>query len=350
MYTLKDVAELAGVSRATASLALNNKPVNEETRKKVIGCAKKLNYIPNRIGQILITGKSNTIELIIMHTQKYTNIVKETSLYYFLIQGVLKITNEKNYSLRFDIKYFEDKYLYKYYEHKIKDKSLDGIIIVPQFLFDYKFLSFLVNNNFPYIMLCPSCIDKNINLVDINNYYGGMLVAKLFINRNFKKIAFINGPKIQIDAMERERGFIDSLKKAGIEIQDKAKYYGDFTINSGYNGIKHILNNYKPEALFCANDYMAAGAMKYIHEIGLRIPSDISIVGYDNFDIAQALFPPLTTIDLRFEYTGECLASKLIDLINNKKTSVRMNVKPILINRASVLEECVQPTRDQQSR
>ena len=138
--TLKEVAELAKVSVATASIALNQGEVKESTRRRVLESARRLNYIPNRIGRTLNTGKSNTIALLMMTSVQITNIVHKTSLFYYLQQGVLAVVYRANYSLRLDVKSHEDPDLMDYFEHVVGDQSLDGIIIVPQYLRDYPFL------------------------------------------------------------------------------------------------------------------------------------------------------------------------------------------------------------------
>jgi len=187
LATLRDVAQLAGVSKATASLALNNKPVNEKTRIRVVECTKKLNYIPNRIGRSLITGKSSTIELLIMNAEQYTNIAKQTSLYYYIIQGILKVPDSKNYSLRFDLKYYEDKHLMSYIERKILDKSLEGIIILPQFARDYGFITLFEKYGFPYVMLCGPTYCSRVNSVDMGNYDGGDIVPNSSTSINLRR-------------------------------------------------------------------------------------------------------------------------------------------------------------------
>jgi DNA-binding LacI/PurR family transcriptional regulator len=335
---LKDVAKLAGVSTATASLALNGKSVNKKTREKVIECAAKLNYVPNKIGRTLITGRSNTIELVILSTAQNLKLVTGTVLYHYILQGVLKITEIHGYSLRFNTKFYEDEALHQYFRLKVMDKSIDGIIVIPQYLQKYDFISLFHKNNFPYVMLCPPSInDGDINCVDMNNYYGGSLVAECFVSRGFKKIAFINGPENHLDAIERERGFIDTLKKHNVYLQEGAKKYGNFTIAQGYERMKEILNATRPEALFCANDYMAAGAIRCIAEKRIRVPEDMSIIGYDNQDLTEALTPPLSSVDNKFELLGEHLASEILKSIEDPSTAIKKQIDPELIMRNSVL-------------
>lgn len=338
MATLKQVARMAGVSPATASLALNNKPVSEKTRLKVISCAKKLGYIPNKIGRTLITGKSHTIELVMMNSKTYANLIKETSLYYYLIQGILTVTDRFEYSLRFDMRNIEEKDLHNFFLYKISDRTIDGIIIIPQFIESYQFSTIFKDQEFPYVFLAPKNNDfQNLNYVDMDNYLGGQIVARKILSSGFSRIMFINGPEMHVDAIEREKGFIDELVSGGITIDKKHIRYGDFTISSGYKVMSELLDLDLPEVVFCANDYMAAGAMRCLSKRGLRIPGDTSVIGYDNTDIAPGLIPPLTSVDNRFEYLGECLASKLIGLINNKIDKIETHVQPLLIERESTV-------------
>ena len=335
MATLKEVAKLAEVSEATASLALNNGPVKESTRKRVLACAKRLHYVPHRLAGILTTGRTNTIALLIMTSAKHADTVHETSLFYYLVEGILSVVDQAAFSLRFDVRSHEDPHLTTYFEHVAGDRSLDGIIIVPQFLRDYHFLNILRQRSFPYIMLRPAHFGSSINYVDMGNFVGGKTVANLFKSLGCKKIALINGPDTHLDAMERERGFTDGIALAGLSRFEKR--YGDFTIRSGFQAMEKILSKFIPEAIFCANDYMAAGAIKCLHERKINVPGDVAVVGYDNNDISDGLFPSLTTVDNRFEELGKTLAKELLALINGTKASAQCVIKPVLIKRQSHL-------------
>jgi DNA-binding LacI/PurR family transcriptional regulator len=333
MATLKEVAELAGVSVATASTALNQGPVKESTRKRVLECAKTLKYVPNRIGRTLNTGKSNTIALLMMTSAEYADIVHNTSLFYYLQQGVLAVAHGADYSLRLEVKAHEDPGLLEYFEQIIGDKTLDGIIIVPQYRRDYPFLYPLKKHGFPYIMMRPACFGKNVNHLDLENYHGGQLVAQLFAERGCSKVAMINGPETHVDAIERERGFFEGVWAAGIK--KVTKRYGDFTVPSGLIAMKSILKEFTPDAIFCANDYMAAGAMKVLRANRLKIPNEVAVVGYDNTDLCLGLDPTLTTVDYRAEEVGRCLATGLLDLVGGKVNSLAMTMRPFLVERES---------------
>jgi DNA-binding LacI/PurR family transcriptional regulator len=333
MATLKEVADLAGVSVATASTALNRGRVKESTRKRVLECAKQLNYVPNRIGRTLNTGKSNTIALLMMTCAEYADIVHKTSLFYYLQQGVLAVVHGADFSLRLEVKAHEDPGLLDYFEQIVGDKTLDGIIIVPQYRRDYPFLYPLQKHGFPYVMMRPACFGRDVNHLDLENYHGGQLVAQLFAQKGCSRVAMINGPETHVDAIERERGFFEGLLAADIE--KVTKRYGDFTVPSGSIAMKSVLKEFTPDAIFCANDYMAAGAMKVLRANRLKIPGDVAIVGYDNTDLCLALDPTLTTVDYQAEEVGRRLAAGLLQLVGRNVKSLAMSVRPFLVERES---------------
>ena len=333
MTTLKDVAGLAGVSTATASLALNGGKVNAETRQRVLSVARRLNYIPNRVGRMLNTGRSGTICLLFMTSIRHADIVHHTSLFYYLLEGIMDVTRKAKYSLRLEIRSHEDPDLLLFFEQMIGDRSQDGLIIIPEFLTDYPFLGLLQARKFPYIMFRPARFGSDVNFVDIENASGGRMVADLLVSLGHRRVALINGPQTHVDAIERERGFLEALAGAGIH--DVAKRYGDFLIQSGFNAMKEILKEERPEAVFCANDYMAAGAIKHLSESGLRVPDDLTVIGYDNNDICQGIVPSLTTVDHRLEELGRRLGQGLLSLIEGTETEVRKSIMPTLVERQS---------------
>ena len=271
-----------------------------------------------------------------MTSVKITNIVHKTSLFYYLQQGVLAVGCQANYSLRLDVKSHEDPDLMDYFERVVGDRTLDGIIIVPQYLRDYPFLYLLRQRSFPYVMMRPACFGADVNYVDLDNYHGGQLVAQQFAKRGCRRVAMINGPETHVDAIERERGFFEGLIAAGV--RKVTKRYGDFTIPSGTTAMESILTEFTPDGVFCANDYMAAGAMKILRGRGLVIPHDLAVVGYDNTDLCLALDPTLTTVDYRPAEVGRCMATQLLALVSGKAKRVNEVIRPFLVERQSHLK------------
>lgn len=335
MATLKDVAALAGVSTATVSLALNGGPVNAKTRQLVLKAAKQLHYVPNRIGQMLTTGRSNMIELIILTGSDYPDIVRKTSLFYYLMEGVLAVADKEGFGVRFAVKSHDDPSLTQYFAEIIGSRTVDGIAVIPQFAREYRFTNLLQEANYPYVLLRPSRFGADANHVDMGNYEGGKMVGELLVDSGARRIGIINGPSTHVDAIERERGFSEALLDRGGMIV--AKQYGEFTIESGHAAMQKMAERGLPEAVFCGNDYMAAGALRFLRSIGVSCPRQIAIVGYDNNDVAIATDPQLTTVDNRFFDLGHIMADEVIGLIRGSPNPVARRVPPEMKLRESHL-------------
>lgn len=335
MANLKDVAALAGVSTATVSLALNGGPVNAKTRQTVLKAARQLNYVPNKIGRMLSKGRSNTIEMVVMTVSDFPDVVRKTALFYYMMEGVLAVADQHGFGVRFAVKSHDDSNIGQYFAEIVGSRTVDGVIVIPQFARDYRFTNILRDAKYPNVLLRPARFGEDINHVDMGNYEGGKLVADLVIGAGARRIGIINGPAIHVDAIERERGFTASLLDQGAVIV--AKQYGDFTIESGYTAMQHIAERVIPDAVFCANDYMAAGALNYLRSINISVPEQVALIGYDNNDVAIATDPQLTTVDNRFFDLGQVLAEEVISLIHGKDERVSRLVLPKLTLRRSHL-------------
>jgi DNA-binding LacI/PurR family transcriptional regulator len=325
MSTLKEVAALAGVSPATVSLALNGKPVNEETRRLVISCAKQLNYVPNRIGRTLITGKTHTILMVILNSTRYTNLVVDTTFFYNYIEGVLESAGKLGYSVTFDVRNWEDPDLEDYFYQKVHGKSVDGIIIIPQYERPMPFLNIL--DGFPFVILNSHIQDEKIASFRVDNYLGGRLVALYMQKCGYKSIAFINGPEEHYDASERKRGFFDVFQITNETNTDIIEDSGDWTIRCGFEAAERIFAEKQVDAVFCGNDFMASGVLRYLCKQGLRVPEDVSLIGYDNMGLAKAIYPRLTTVDGRLPEIGFGLGEMLLSHIEG--TAVKEPSEPL---------------------
>lgn len=333
MVTLKDVAEFSGVSTATVSLALNGGPVNAKTRARVIEAARKLNYVPNAIGRSLITGRTRNILLLTLTSDLHTDTVRKTSLFYYILEGILSIANEHKYGVRFDVKGHDDPGLAEYFERLVGGGAVDGIAIIPQFQRANDFMKEILHHRFPYLLLQPKRFGPTENFVDMGNYEGGFMVAELFVAAEAKRVVFINGPKLHVDSIERERGFRDGIAKANLELL--RVWYSDFTIQGGYLGMSELLRQGRPDSVFCGNDYMAAGAVRRLLEAGIRVPGDVSVVGYDDNDICTGIFPPLTSVNNRFFELGNALAEGLFAQIDGQTDARQQTLVPFLVERQS---------------
>jgi len=339
MSTLKDVAALAGVSTATVSLALNGKAVSEETRRLVQTCAKQLNYVPNRIGQTLITGKTHTILMVILNSTRYTNLVVDTTFFYNYIEGVLESAGKFGYSVTFDVKNWEDPDLDDFFYQKAHGKSVDGIIIIPQYIRPMSFLKIL--DGFPFVVLNSHIQDEKISSFRVDNYLGGRLVARYMQKCGYKSIAFINGPDEHYDASERRRGFFDVFKMVKAADPDIVEDSGDWTIRCGFEAAERIFAKKHVDAVFCGNDFMASGVLRYIYKKGLTVPEDVSLIGYDNIGLSKAIYPRLTTVDGRLPDIGYGLGEMLLSRIEESS----VNTPAALLKPKLIIRESSKPIR-----
>lgn len=334
MAKLKDVARLAGVSVATVSQALNGKYVNENTREKILEIAEKLNYHPNKSGRTLITGKSSTIMVVIINSERHADIFHENSFFYRILQGIIEVAKQKEHGLLVDVKNWEDDDLKQYFKQKANDHSTDGLIIIPQYVRPYDFLEAL--NDFPVVFQNACSCHEQLNTVYIDHEKGAELMASYLIEKGHKNIAMIHGPEDHFDGVQRKKAFLSVMNDAGLRVREDMQVYGDFTIESGYQGAKTLIEASMPDAIFCANDYMAAGAMRYIKEKSLLIPGDIAVSGYDNVEMSQAVYPQLTTIDGRMYDLGVSLAENLFLAMDNGQKRLNIRLVPELLIRGTV--------------
>lgn len=326
--TIKDIAEIAGVSHTTVSRALNNSSlIKDETKTTIQEIAQTLGYVPDRNARALVNAKSNNIGLF------FSSITEGTSSSFFqaIVVGVSRETNN-NYNLVINA---IDRY--KNY-NEINKKSYDGIILVSQSQKDDTFIREMVEKEIPIVV-----INRNVQNIDVINIlsddeagvYDG--ISQL-IKSGHKQIAFIQGKDNFESSKLRQLGYTRALSDYKIDLQEQYIVPGNYTIDGGYQGMIKLLQleNY-PTAVFCANDDMAIGAVKAIHEVGLEIPKDISIMGFDDSLFSQYMTPPLTTIKRPMGDISRTGIKLLFKLMREEDIEIKKIYKPTtLINRQSV--------------
>lgn len=335
--TIKDVAARAGVSCATASLALNGKNVNEETRKRVIQAAEYLKYYRSSVARNLITGRSNTVGLYVLNSCQYDDLT-ETVSYYHLIRGVIGSIEKHGFSLDFAVKNWEDSPK-EFLLGKAYSRSVDGMLIIPQYaLGNYDFVQELEGANFPFVVLNPTAQLQKHRNVTVDNYSGMYFVLKFLSSVGIKTVGFINGPQEHYDAITLQLSFLEHLSRFGLELYNDTVYHGNFTQKGGYQTAKELISVGLPDAIVCSNDEMAVGAMRLLMQKGIRVPEDISIFGYGDGEIAQAVYPQLSTVFFSMYDVGKLAANRLMEIILNPETSeenLQVLVEPKLILRES---------------
>ncbi|GGP07849.1 LacI family DNA-binding transcriptional regulator [Oceanobacillus neutriphilus] len=326
MATIKDVAKLAGVAVSTASYALNNSnKVSDHTRIKVLNAAKELNYQKNGIAADLKMAKTNTIALILGDLSG--------PYYSELIQGVQNGCSANNYGLiacsaiggsqSTAVKF-------------LREKRVDGAIILAQNISDDVILE-AARDGFPLVVLDREMKHTNIQSVLVDNVHGGYLATEYLINQGHKEIIFVSGPNNSLDNQLRFEGYLKALKEYQINFQPVWKVPGNFTRESGYKATKTILaQNNLPDSIFYANDEMAIGGLQAFNENGIKVPGDVSIIGYDDIEISEYVNPPLTTIKQPKYETGSLAIQLIFQLLRGEKINHLYKLNTELVVRSSV--------------
>lgn len=324
--TIKDIAKLANVSHTTVSRALNNSPyINEDTKANIMKLAKELNYVPNYSAKSLVLLKSYIIGVF------FSSINEGTSSTFFheIVKGIDK-TIDKEYNLV--IRGIDD---YKDFNF-INNRNFDGIIVVSQRKNDDKFIQTVIENEIPIVVINRELDNEDLVNVMSDDTKGAYDAVKYFIDNNHKKIALIEGNKEFASSAYRKNGYIMALKDNNIKINEEYIISGRYDMKDGYENMKKLLKlSDKPTAVFCSNDDIGVGAMKAVFDEGLKVPDDISIIGFDNSNFCNYVTPTLTSVRKDSFKMSESGGKNLINIIKNKdddKKKVYIDSKLVIRN------------------
>lgn len=316
---IKEIAKRANVSIATVSRALSGQNnVREETKKHILKIARQLNYNPNLLARNFVKGQSNIIGLILpdISDEFFSEIIKSIDDTSF-ISGyfTMVISSHKNRSLGESI-------------NTMMNSGIAGgfILLVP--FMNSEIEKALKSERVPFVIISGDAKLGNYDIITIDNYNAAYNVVNFLAERGYKKIAHVAGPDENNDAALRREGFLNACAKLKLETKKTWIAKGDFTLESGERAANLILNQKKkPEVIFAANDMMAIGCYNAASKLGLKIPDDVAIIGFDDVLISQYVNPPLTTIKVDTEAIGKTAAEKLIQKMTEKEKSKPQTIK-----------------------
>lgn len=309
--TLEDIAHIAGTSRSTVSRVINgDQNVSDATRAKVMDVIAKVNFQPNLAARGLAAGHTGILGLVI---PMGVSAIFADPFFPLLIQGVSGHCNSRDYSVMLWLA--EPEFERRTINKVLYNGLIDGVIIASM-LTDDSLVDALRNKSLPFVLVGRHPSDEHIHYVDSDNRSGAYQAVLHMVRMGRKRIACINGPSNMIAGMDRARGYRDALKERGISLLPELVVDADFTDPGGYAAMQQLLQC-KPDAVFAASDTMAIGAVRAIHEQGLRVPEDIAVVGFDDIPMASRITPPLTTVRQPISRIGAIAADTLIDLIVN---------------------------------
>ena len=332
MATIKDVAKMAGVSTTTVSHVINKtRFVAKETEEAVMQAIKSLKYSPSAVARSLKVNTTKSIGMIVT--------TSESPYFAEIIHAVEDHCYRQSYSL-FLCNTQNDPEKIKNHLDMLAKKRVDGLLVMCS---EYTSHSLDILSNAADIPMVVMDWGPNTDtdVIEDNSFTGGYIATKHLIDCGHKAIGLIAGELDKTTAKTRYEGFVKAMNEANLPIHENWIMEGFFEPEDGYECMNKILSQDSlPTAVFCCNDVMALGAISAITEKGLRVPDDISIIGYDNIHSSRFYAPPLTTIHQSKSRLGAQAVNLLFERIANKDNDShekhRIAIHPELVLRKSV--------------
>ncbi|MHA7168765.1 LacI family DNA-binding transcriptional regulator [Arthrobacter bambusae] len=321
---LEDVAELAGVSHQTVSRVINDHPnVSKGTRERVEAAIAELGYRRNTAARSLVTRRSQTIGVLASELAQYgpanTLLGVEQAARdagYFVSIAALRTVNRE--SILDAVRHF-------------LDQSVDGIVVIVPHSETLLALA-EVNPGVPVVAV-GSLGGASVGGAMVDQRRGAELAVRHLVDQGHRRIGHVAGPQDWIDGVARSEGWSEALQAAGLE--DDLLVVGDWSAGSGYDIGKKLADERTATALFVGNDQMALGLLRAFNEAGVRVPEDVSVVGFDDQPESGYFTPPLTTVRQDFEELGRRCMDLMLSGIENGESVGTTVVEPELVVRQS---------------
>ncbi|EHH1101749.1 substrate-binding domain-containing protein [Vibrio parahaemolyticus] len=331
MATMKDIAKLAGVSTSTVSHVINKtRFVSEEISERVNNAAKELNYYaPSALARSLKVNRTKTIGMLVTTSTNpfFGEVVKgvERSCYHKGYSLILCNTEGDNERMRQSI-------------NTLLQKRVDGLILMCSSLEGERIDVFERYPDIPVVVMDWGPMLFTSDKIQDNSLRGGYLAAKYLIDCGHTEIGCITGPLIKHQAQMRYEGYKRAMNEAGLEFNANWIIESDFECEGGYQAFKKMAERGTlPSSIFVSNDMMAMGVINAANELGIKVPDDLSIIGYDDIHIAKFMSPSLTTIHQPKYRLGQAAVETLVRRLDDKSNEVQVvQLEPTLVIRNSV--------------
>jgi LacI family transcriptional regulator len=309
--TIMDVARASGVSYATVSRVLSGYEfVKESTRNRVLEAVEHLGYVANLQARSLAGGRTQIIGLLVPNLDNgYVGTI---------MRGIDQELERANYDLMLYTSHRHPS-SESYYVNAIANGLTEGLLLVAP-LVPMTYLDALREKNFPYILIDQAESTESSSVVESTNWQGAYEATRYLSQLGHTRIAFITGELAVRSAVDRLRGYKAALGDCDIPFREELIIESDFQQQTGYEAAKCLLQriNPRPTAIFASNDLSAFGAMDAARELGLRIPDDISIIGFDDIPQASLTHPKLTTVRQPLEQMGQVAVKMLLEQIEDR--------------------------------
>ncbi len=339
MANIKDVAKRAGVSPATVSRVINEQPyVADDVRVRVLEAVRVLRYRPNRVAQRLRAAKSHLVGVVLSDIRN--------PFYTLALEGVEQSLSQQGLSVLICNSSTKPE-LENDFISLMLSEEVAGIIIAPC-REQSEVLTSAVEEGLPVVVIDRRMRQPITDVVLADNQNGAYSAIEHFIRQGYRRIAIINGPQHLTSGRERYQGYLQALEEAGIGIDQSLIRFGDYQMDSGYALTRDLIAQAGlPLALFVANNLMTIGAFNAIHEVGLSIPNDVAVIGFDDFPWAVSLRPALTTVQQPAIDIGIHAAELLLNRLSYPERPARTVVlSTTLIVRESALARNPKSSRE----
>ncbi|QFG00482.1 LacI family transcriptional regulator [Psychrobacillus glaciei] len=318
MTTIKDIARAAGVSITTVSRGLNGySDVSEKTREKIVRIAKELNYSPNTLARSLVMNKSKTFGLLVSGLNQSS---AKDNITFDMLAGINKFVGECGYDIIL-LSTDSTKQREKTYTQLCRERRVDGVII-QGIRTDDPYLREVVESDIPCVLIDIPLTSPTVGYVTTDNIFGAKKAVKHLIQMGHKKIGFINGHDFAFVSQQRLTGYEEALKEANIAIKTEWIGNGEFSEEVAEKVALKLLEAHQEiTAIFCASDLMALGVIQAARKLGIDVPNELSIIGFDDIMLASYVTPSLSSIAQNTFQMGYEAGRLLLSIFENEAES-----------------------------
>lgn len=341
---LADVAALAGTSVATASLALNGKAVGEQTRARVLEAARKLRYVPEASARALKTGRTAVIGMIIVNRPQTVELTGSSSFFYAVLRGALVAGEQEGFHISWHVITGD----LTVDDHQLADLAASGrydaLVIFPQWANDARYAVAIAHQGVPAVTVNdPRAVVSTLPMatVSLDNDQAMALCLDHLLDAGHRRIAYLAGPAEHLEADRRLAAYRALMAEHGLAVPGTYVHRVEYTIEEGAAGFDVLWDQIRtgrdpvPTAMLAASDYVAAGLMQAAGRRGVAIPDDLSVVGFDDLDVARATTPRLTTVAQPLTRLGEIVTLAAIGLLRGDPVAATV-LPTSLVERESV--------------
>ncbi|MDR3708841.1 MAG: LacI family DNA-binding transcriptional regulator [Capsulimonadaceae bacterium] len=340
--SLRDVAAKAGIGIATASSVLNgsrsNTRVSEATRKRIVDAARELRYHPNAVARALAGHPTKTLG--VLFGLPRVTIAESNPFAFAVIEGILAGAAKEGYNVTLFTEPWVDA---AQSLGKMRDGRVDGVIVIAASS-QSDILPTLSEFGVPAVALAAAASDSPVPAVDVDNHAGSRMAVNHLLELGHRRIAHLQGDDTLSSAVRSRDGFLQALRDAGIEAAEGYVPAGTYEEKSGYERAIFLLERPDPPtAIVAANDVLAIAAIQAAHDRNVRVPEDLSVVGFDDIPMAAFIDPPLTTVHQDLLGMGTKAVRVLMQVLRGEATPGEPFLfMPVLVVRKSTAAPAVQ--------